>query len=236
MREVNFHAHFLKEIKNLIIVDLFQLHMNQVKLVTNIILTVVVIALAYYLYSIIQEPIIFERQKKVRFERTVKQLKDLRQIQLAYKDLNGKFANNFKDLINTITQDSFPLIMAIGVAPDSLTEEQAVKRGIITRDTTLIPMVLKAFPLPEDYDKPVRPYLDSMKRYVAALPYLPYNETKQFDIDAGEITKNTVTIQVFEISAPEHLILAGLNDDLINDNYALRVGSMIEGTYTGNWE
>ena len=213
------------------------------KLIINIVLSICVIAMGYYLYLIIQEPIIFEKEKGIRKDAAVAKLKDIRQAQIAYKDLNGKFAANFNALINTLVNDSFPLIKAIGEAPDSLTEEQATAQGLIIRDTTLIPMIAHAFPPPKEYldnlngyANEMRAYVDSMAQHIKQLPAIPFSDGKNFDINAGEINKNRVTIQVFEISASESDYLNGLATKYINDSYRLRVGSMIEGTYTGNWE
>ncbi len=191
------------------------------KLIANIVLSVVIVILGFWLFKIIQEPIIFQREKKVREDATVQRLKDIRTAQMAYRDAKGKFAKNFDDLVRTIKYDSIPVILAIGEAPDSLTEAEAALRGIITRDTTFERILTRTF---------------SEKYPVDSLPYIPFTNKVKFNIDAGEITKNNVKIQVFEVGAAESMILEGLNEKFIDYNRNIKVGSMTEGTYTGNWE
>ena len=193
-----------------------------VKLISNIVLTIVVVALSFWLYKIIREPIVFEREKKVRFDKTIERLKQVRTAQLAYKDAKGKFAKSFDELIKGIKYDSLTVIKAIGEVPDSLTEAQAVERGIVIRDTFYEPLLGRTFPQGNvDID---------------SLQYIPYSNGTKFNIDAGEIKKNNVMIQVFEVSAPEPEVLKGLNEKYIDQNHEIRVGSMTEATYTGNWE
>ncbi len=191
-----------------------------VKLIANIALSVVVVGLAFWLYYIIREPIVFEKEKKVRYEKTIQRLKDIRTAQLAYKDLKGQFARNFDQLVRTIKFDSIPVVKAIGEVPDSLTEAEAVLRGLVIRDTVFEPLLQKTFPAGMNVD---------------SLPYIPFSNEK-FSINAGDIKKNNVKIQVFEVSAPERIVLNGLNEKFIDLKHELRVGSMIEPTYTGNWE
>lgn len=188
-----------------------------VKLIFNIVLALIIVGLVYYLYKIIQEPIIFEREKKVRYAETVSRLKNIRTAQLAYKDLHGKFAKDFNTLINSLKTDKFPEVKIIG-NPDDTTQA-------ISYDTTYIPLKERAF-------KDGEFILDSIQ-------FIPYSGGEKFFLDAGEITKNNVKIQVFEASAPESVFLKQLKeeyDKYINDKNILSVGSMSEGTLSGNWE
>lgn len=188
-----------------------------VKLIFNIVLALLIAGLVYYLYKIIQEPIIFEREKKVRYRETVSRLKDIRTAQLAYKDMHGKFAKDFNTLITSLNNDQYPEVKIIG-NPDDTTQ-------VITYDTLFIPLKEKAFK-----DAPFS--LDSMQ-------FIPYSGGVKFTMDAGEITKNNVKIQVFEAFAEEKVFLKELKeeyDKYINDKAILSVGSMSDATLSGNWE
>lgn len=187
--------------------------MKSPKLYINILLSVVAIGMAYYLYTIIQEPIIFERNKKVREEAMIQRLKKAREAQLAYKDHTGEFAENWDKLIDSIKYADYQQIKIIGNPDDTTTA--------VIYDTTYVPLKSRAFA--DDY------VVDSLK-------YIPYSGGKTMDINAGEITVNKVEVAVFEIRAPEKVLLQGLNEDYIDPDFVYRVGSMSQATYTGNWE
>ncbi|GIV32844.1 MAG: hypothetical protein KatS3mg031_0379 [Chitinophagales bacterium] len=191
-----------------------------VKIAANIILSIVIAGMGFWLYKIIREPIVFEKEKKVRYEKTIQRLKDIRTAQIAYKDLKGRFAKNFDELIFSLKNDSVPVVKAIGDVPDSLTEAQALALGIIIRDTIYEPMLQRTFPQGVELD---------------SLPYIPFTNIR-FTINAGEIRRNNVMVPVFEVSAPDTIILRGLNEKFIDPKHELKVGSMTEPTYTGNWE
>ncbi|MEX0812950.1 MAG: hypothetical protein WD048_12095 [Chitinophagales bacterium] len=188
--------------------------MKSPKLFVNIFLTLAAIGMAYYLYYIIQQPIIFERSKKVREEALIQRLKDAREAQIAYKDLTGGFAHKWENLIDSIKYADYPQIKIIG-NPDDTTQA-------VIYDTTYIPLKSRVFE--DNY------VVDSLK-------YIPYTGGKEImSINAGEITVNKVNVQVFEIRAPERKLLNGLNKDYIDPDFEYRVGSMSQATYSGNWE
>jgi hypothetical protein len=187
------------------------------KLIFNLALIAVIAGLGYYLYKIIQDPIIFEREKKVRYAATVERLKDIRAAELAYKDKYGKFTKDFNALVNAMKNDSFPEVKIIG-NPDDTSQ-------VVSYDTTMILLRTRA-----EFTQGLM--LDS-------LPFIPYSHGAKFTLDAGEVEKNKIKIQVFEASAHEPLFLKDLieeYDKYINDKGYLTVGSMSEGTLSGNWE
>jgi hypothetical protein len=181
------------------------------KIAFNVLIVLIIAGLIYYLYKIIQEPIIFEREKKVRTTAVINRLKDIRAAQIAYKDKYGKFSKDFNTLIAALKNDSFPEVKIIG-NPDDTTQ-------VVSYDTTYIPLYARA-----SFEKNYP--LDS-------LAIIPYSGGARFDMDAGEITKNNIRIQVFEASAKEPVYLKDLVeqfDKYIDDNAVLSVGSMTEGT------
>ena len=81
---------------------------------------------------------------------------------------------------------------------------------------------------------------------IETLAIIPFAEGDSFLIDAGEIERSKVLIQVFEVSALNTQILKGLDSQMIN-NYddllestdrfpGVKVGSMTEASTDGNWE
>ena len=181
-------------------------------------LFIVIIVLAYFLYASIEEPIAFQKEKARRYEKVIQRLKDIRTAELAYKDVYGKFTGNFDSLITFVKYDSIPIIKKIGEIPDnlldSLTEADAVKLGMITRDTIKISVLDTIFS--KDY------IIDSLK-------YVPFTHgTAIFRLGAGIVeTGSKVKVNVFE----------AVDTKPFDPNDTLRVGSLTEATNNaGNWE
>jgi len=208
------------------------------KTVINIILFIAIVVLSYFLYESIAEPIRFDKAKEVRYKATIQRLKDIRTAEVAYLAVNGKFTGDFDTLINFIKHDSIPVVKAIGSVPDSLTEEQALKMGIISRDT------IRVSTLDSLYDPGFTP--DSLR-------YVPFTNGAQFELGAtvleigSKVSSNTLKVPVFEAKVPNKVLLKGLDNQLrINlddemkkmDKYpGLKVGSLEQNiNNAGNWE
>lgn len=200
-------------------------------------LAVLIVVLTFALFRSIQKPIQFEKQKKVRYDAVIQKLKDIRTAQIAFKDVNERFTGDFDSLINFVKYDSFPMVKAIGRIPDELVDSlgvkkaelEALKRGLISRDTVKIGILDSLFST--DYA------IDSLR-------YIPYGNGEEFKLGAGVVeTGSKVKVQVFEASAENFVILNGLDRQLIinlndgKDFPGLKVGSLTEATNNaGNWE
>ena len=208
------------------------------KTAIKIVLFIVVVLLGYELYQSIMEPIRFNREKDRREKATIERLKDIRKAEVAFKSKYGRYTGSFDTLIHFVKYDSFPIVRAIGSIPDSLydlgvTEEEAIRRGIIIRDTTYIAVLDSLF----NHTYPI----DSLR-------FVPFADTVQFFLDAGEIeTGSRVKVKVFEAHVLNDVLLHGLDKQLIINYNAerekivgfkgLKVGSMDEPTNNaGNWE
>jgi len=200
------------------------------KLAVKLGLWLLVFILAYMVYDSIVGKIAFEDETKRRREIVIENLKDIRTAQLAYKSVNERYAKTFKDLLHFVKRDSFPVIMAMGSVPDTLSEEEAVKMGLVTRDTIYL-NVKDSIYSPN--------YLKGRKSafYIDSLPYIPFGQGVIFDFDAGEVEKGKVKVKVFEVFASFELIYLGLNteNESIDLGDGLRVGSMFEPSTSGNW-
>ena len=188
--------------------------------------------LAYFVYNSINSEVEFQKLAKVRIAENVQKLKDIRAVQISYKNKHQGFSDNFDSLMIFLNSDSIAVIKSEGEAPDSLTELQALEAGLISRDTIYIDP--KSHIFNEDY-------LDTRnEKYplnTEQLRFIPYTENKSYEIDAGSIEKGEVVVQVFEVSSTYKDILIGL--DAENKKYdlssSLRVGSMSEASLNGNW-
>lgn len=189
------------------------------------------IILAYFVFNSIDSEVEFQKVAKERIDENVQKLKDLRQVQIAYKKVNDTYANNFEALIDFLENDSMVIVKAIGETPDSLTDAQALELGIISRDTAYVLAKETVFD---------EAYLSSRNgKYplnLTALTNIPYSE-ELYSVDAGRVEKGKVMVQVFEISTTYAAVFTGI--DAENKSYQLgnllKVGSMDEASINGNW-
>ena len=191
----------------------------------------VIFILAFFVYSSIQSEINFQKNAELRIEENIQKLKDLRALQIAYKRVNNVYANNLDSLMSFFYNDSMPIVKAEGETPDSLTDSEALRLGIISRDTAFLAATDVVFD--ESYLK------NRNEKYplnTDALTIIPFTE-KSYTIDAGMVEKGNVAVQVFEISATYADVFTGL--DAENKKYdldrLLKVGSMNEASLNGNW-
>lgn len=74
---------------------------------------------------------------------------------------------------------------------------------------------------------PIMDFLkDKIKSPLDSLRYVPHSNKVEFAMNAGEINKNQVKVKVFEVEDPKPF----------NKERTLRLGSMSDAIYTGNWE
>ena len=189
------------------------------------------IILAYFVYNSINSEVEFQQVAKVRVAENVQKLKDLRQVQIAYKKVNNTYSNNFESLIDFLENDSMAIVKAIGETPDTLTDAQALELGIISRDTAYV--LAKETVFDEAY---LSSRNEEFPLDLSALTSVPHSDQK-YSVDAGMVEKGKVVVQVFEISTTYGAVFTGL--DAENKSFELgnllKVGSMDEASLNGNW-
>jgi len=191
----------------------------------------VIIILAWLVY---RSPISlkdFQEEANFRKSAVIQDLKDIRTAQIAFKDKYRVYAGDFNSLLSFVKNDSLAVVKAIGETPDSLTEDQALIEGIISRDTVFVPVYQTIYN---------QDYLDTRdSRFpfdLEKLSLVPFSD-ETFSIESGNIEKGKVVVQVFEISTTFGTFLNGLdatNKGIDLDN-TLRVGSMSDASINGNW-
>lgn len=179
------------------------------------------LATAYFSYRSIQAPIEFNQLKKKRYDKVVEKLKMIRNWQLAHKSVYRGYAPSFDSLFTFIEKDSFPVVKALGFVPDTLTEQQAVDLGIVSRDTMLVS---------------VRDSLFKMDGDINSFRTIPFSKNQEFAMESGVIEKGQVKVPVFEVFAQNAYIFDGIEPEYYDPKEGLRVGSMTDPSTSGNWE
>ncbi len=207
--------------------------------VIQILLFIVAVVLTYFIYKGVQDPIDFEKAKEKRYDATIERLKEIRQAQIAYKDVYGEFTGSWDTLINFVKYDSVRNVRKVGELTDSmieagLTEKKAVELGLLIRDTIKESVLESVFGGSFNADK---------------LRLIPIPDTTaEFDLGATVIqTGSGLKVPVFQAKAHNNIILRGLDRQYVinlneqrrmNEKYpGLKVGSLTETVNNaGNWE
>jgi len=204
----------------------------------SLVLWAVIIVLAYFVIDSPLEQVRFDKEKELRETAVIQNLIDIRTAQVKYKDKYGSFTAGFDTLINFVKTDSLPNVLKEGFLTDSMleagmTEEKAIKLGIIIRDTTFVPALNEIFGADYPIDE---------------LGKVPYTDGVDFEMGAKTVhTGSGVPIKVFEAKVPYEVYMNGLNQQSIDNMRAyaikyekypgLKVGSLEEANNnSGNWE
>lgn len=212
------------------------------KLIIQILLAGIIIFLGYKCYNSIMIPQRFTEIKSQRYEKIIQRLKDIRIAQDAYKGTFGKYAGSLDSLIYFIKYDSVKVVRSIGSLSDEdlekgVTEAQAIKEGIIIRDTVKVGALENVF----NKDFPI----DDLR-------YVPFTKKKHtFTMGASSVmTDSGLEVPIFEAYVSNMVIfedLRGLyNEQLLEENGerirlkkfpGLKVGDLKEANNNiGNWE
>lgn len=208
--------------------------------VFKVLLALAACALAYLCYQSIMTPIEFNEERDAREKVIVERLIDIRHAETEYRNIKGDYTASFDTLINFVKYEKAKIVLKEGELTDKqleegLTEKEAVKKGLIRRDTTYISMLENLF----SADYPI----DSLR-------YIPFSSPRQeFTLEKDEITTGSAGIKV-KVMAAKAAFETYLNDldkqELINlietteqlEKYpGLKFGDIEQANNNaGNWE
>jgi hypothetical protein len=200
------------------------------KILTYIVFPIIILALAFLIVRSIQQPLKFNKEKSIREAAAIVKLKDIRTLQVAYKNVNGKFAPSIDSLVEFYKNGKMTVIRSIGSMDDSL----AVAQGKVKREAIEIPVrdtLLKNRP---DFNP------DQLK-------YIPFTEGKEIIMNETVKEVSGVDVPLFEAKVPYVELLNGMDHQQIvnlvyercdTDRYpGLQVGSIENpNNNAGNWE
>ena len=211
--------------------------------VRNTIISVVLgagaVVLAIVLYNSIMHPVKFDSEYDKRSSEVIVKLKDIRVIEETYKSAKGEFCGNFDSLMAFMENGEVPLVQKFGTVPDDMTEAEALKQGILKRDTSYVNPTVKLY----SEKKLITP-----KEKLTELRYIPYSENGkvEFNLEAKKITKSGIEVSVFLVNAPIETYTFGMDkQDVINRKAELedtniyagwKVGDLDKPITDGNWE
>ena len=199
------------------------------KVLTIVVLPIIAIVIGYLIYTSIQEPVIFEKQRKFRETIGIERLKDIRTLQVAYKSKHNKFTSNIDSLIDFYNNGVITVIKQVGSMDDSL----AVAQKRVYRDS--IKIAVRDTLLKRDGF-----VIDSIK-------FIPFSGKKEIEMKAIIGKVSGVDVPLFEANIPYEILLNNLNRQLlinlksdremVGKYPGLKVGSIeAPNNNAGNWE
>ena len=90
------------------------------KVITYLVLPACIAGLTYALVSSVMEPVNFEKHREYRKGIAVQRLKDIRDLQVAYKNVNGKYTADIDSLIMFYKEGKMKVVMQVGSQDDSV--------------------------------------------------------------------------------------------------------------------
>jgi len=198
-------------------------------------LWVLSIFFASQIYSSINGPIKFNQVKNDRYTQVIDRLKDIRTAQIAHKDVNGFYANNFDSLVSFIDNGIFTVIEK---RDSSYLEYNRTYRIDMLKEIEIVDTLGFV---------PVKDSLFGDNESYKMMAKVPIEGTdSEFSIKADIIDKNGYQVPVFEVKVKKDIVLFDQNKDLLDqENKVISVdgvngpeiilGSMSDVSTSGNW-
>lgn len=223
------------------------------KVFTYLLLPAAIVGLTYALVTSVMEPVEFNKHKDYRQDIAVQRLKDIRDLQVAFKNVNGHYTADIDSLKAFYNEGKMKVVMQIGSKDDSvaMANTQALKR----RNPRIKPeQMLKLY-------QEGQSLVFQIENEIAVKDTL-FNERDNFRVDSlafipfcGDsiLMESTVkkvsgvNVPLFEAKMPWKKLLKGLNNQLrinldaqLEDQgkyKGLMVGSIdAPNNNAGNWE
>ena len=101
------------------------------KKILSVVLFLVCVGLVYLIYQGIMEPVNFNKEKARREAVAIQRLKDIRDLQVAYKSVTGRFVSTVDSLCDFYKKGEMKVVMQVGSKDDSLAmaHTEAVKKA-----------------------------------------------------------------------------------------------------------
>ena len=209
------------------------------KIALQAFLWILSIFFSYQIYNSVMGPINFNKVRDIRYSKVINRLKEIRKAQIAYKDVNGIYSNNFDSLIKFIDQGIFTLIEK---RDSSYLEYDRTYRIDMLKEVIVVD-TLGTVSVKDSLFRNSSDYVNMSKIPVDGID-------AEFLINADVIIKNSGSVNynvpVFEVKIAKNIILHDQNKDLLKqENETISVdgvngseiilGSMTNVSINGNW-
>jgi FtsP/CotA-like multicopper oxidase with cupredoxin domain len=205
------------------------------KAAIKVVLYAVSLVLAYLIYLSVMAPINFNKIREERFSTVIKKLKDIRDAQVAYKTVNGKFASDFETLIAFVDTGVYTITQQ---KDSSFMRYNRAYRIDMQVDTVVVD-TLGTIAVKDSLFKS-----DNSYKNLFAVPYAQNGE--RFEMKADIVNKQGFDAPVFMASVKKDVVLYDQPKDLLSRENAhnsieevngttIKVGSLTDVSTSGNW-
>ncbi|MEZ4802701.1 MAG: hypothetical protein R2797_07990 [Gelidibacter sp.] len=206
---------------------------KSLKVVVNLVLWIIIFVLGYFTFMSVYGEIQFNQLKEKRYSVVIDRLIDIRDAEMAYKQVNGKFTDSFDELVKFVDNGEFTITQR----RDSTIKDNEMTRqfGVdMFKDIVVIDTLGK---------RSVKDSLFGADTRYKQMMNVPGGEPgAKFNLKAGMLDD----IPVFEASVDKSVILNDQDKNLVEkekqvvsvdgvNGPTLTVGSMDEIKTTGNW-
>ncbi len=224
------------------------------KLLTWLILPVIIVVLVYVIVNSIKEPIEFNQEKAKREAVAIQRLKDIRDLQVAFRNVNHRYTSSMDSLVQFYNTGKIEVVMQIGSRDDSLAVEntEALKkrnRGITPEQMLKLYQQGERLVFQIENTLPVKDtlFLNRPDFHIDSLRYIPFSGGEEIALESTIRTVSGVRVPLFEASMPYKSLLRNMDRQLIINLVAeredqgrypgLMVGSIsAPNNNAGNWE
>ena len=207
---------------------------KKLKPVINLLLWALIIFLGYITFNSVYDEIKFNQLKVERYKVVIDRLVDIRDSQLAYKEVNGEYAGSFDKLIDFVENGQVPITQR---RDSTVLDEERTRAfgGVETFKTITIIDTLSYYTVKDSIFK-------GDSRYKTMADVGVGKAGAKFTLEAGKLDE----IPVFQASIDKALVLDGEDKYLIEKERqaisiagvkgeSVKIGSMEEVNTSGNW-
>lgn len=192
--------------------------------VINLVLILITMLLAYWLYASIREPIAFHQERDKRKDAVIATLKKIQIAQDVYRLVTGKYASNFDTLASVINTGKIEVAKLEADPSDPTNQDKFIKTVTYTMaKDSLFSLLGKAF-------------------NVDSLRYIPYANGKAFDIDADTLTHQSSLVNVVQVGTRYKEFMGEFAnpsfkkyDKFYDPEKLIKFGDMNSPNTNGNW-
>ena len=233
------------------------------KTILSLVLALVCVFLVYKIYDGVMQPVRFEKDVNARKKVAIQQLKDIRDLQVAYKSVNDKFTASFDTLKQFYKTGEMVVLMQVGSKDDSLAvahtnEVKKAAKGKLTDadlyklyqqgDKNLVFAIQNKIPVRDTLFHSRTDFnIDNIDKIPFAVGEYGAAPVQNVEMDVIVKKVSGVDVPLFEAKMPYKSLLNGLDHQLIVNLVAeredlgqyegLQVGSITApNNNAGNWE
>ena len=230
------------------------------KVLTYFVLPVIIAGLTWATVQSVMEPVNFNKHRAYRESIAIQRLKDIRDLQVAYKNVNGRYASTLDSLKLFYNEGKMKITMNVGSKDDSVAwahTQQIKKRYAYLKgeklnaklnelyhagDQNLVFQVVTEIPVKDTI------FHTRTDFNIEEIAIIPFSHGDSIIMESTIKTVSGVKVPLFEASMPFKSLLKGLEPEQLRINLdaeredqgrykGLQVGSIsAPNNNAGNWE